>query len=635
MRLNKVGAMAGSNEPADQRARTVFLALWIGVLLLKLWLAARLPLFVDEAFYWLEGQHPAWAYSDLPGLTAWLARLGVAVGGNNPLGLRWPFLLLGAALPWLCMRIARRWFGAEAGWRAGSLALLLPLASTLGVLALPDVPLIFATVLALDACAALLLAAAAGAAAPVASIQLALALALGATSHYRFAIALFAGGVALLSLREGRALCRRPGVVLALVVGALAWLPLLLFNLDQHAAGLRFQLIDRNPWSFHLYAWKLQLAQPLITGPLLYAALLWVLWQGWRHRVEPRWRLLLIAGGLPWLVFVVLAPFVDISRVSFHWPLSAYLLLSIAVPLLRARYRLAYAWICGSSVLLTATLYGLLALMTLPSGLTTLARWGFYPRTFAGWAAATEATRVRLATMPRNTLLVADNFMLAAELEFGLGGSRPVYSLDHPLNARHGRALQLALWHRDESALGLLRTQPMLIVVAETLLDPQRREPWNRHLCALWPGLRAAGELDVDRGRTRFLFYRHTPGDHGRCDAPALAYLALPQADASVSGTLQLAGWAFQDGVGVARVDVLLDGVAVAQARYGLENTDVRTQWPAADDPGLPYVGFAATLDLAHVAPGEHTLSLCITGRDGRVRVLQQRTIQVLAAASD
>ena len=629
MRLDNVSVPAGPNGGADRRARAVFLAAWIGVLALKFWLAARLPLFGDEAFYWQEGQHPAWAYSDLPGLTAWLARLGMVVDGNSLIGLRWPFLLLGAALPWLCVRIARRWFGADAGWQAGSLALLLPLASTIGVLALPDVPLVFAVLLAFDACAALLTKIA-----PIACMQLALALAFGASSHYRFAIALFAGGAALLSMREGRALLKSPGVLLALVAGALAWLPLLLFNLEQHAAGLRFQIVDRNPWSFHLYGLKLQLAQPLITGPLLYVVLLWVLWQAWHRRAEPRWRLLLIAGGLPLLVFLVLAPFVDIQRVSFHWPLSAYLLLLTAVPLLRARHRQLYAWVRGSSALLTATLYGLLAVMTLPNGMTTLARWGFYPTTFAGWDAATRSTRAQLLSMPRGTLLVADNFMLAAELEFGLDATRPVYALDHPLNAKHGRALQLALWHRDESALASLSMRPLLIVVEETMLDLQLREPWSQHLCALWPGLRAVDALDVDQGRKRFLFYRHLPGDSDRCDVPAIAYLSAPLPNARVFGMLKLAGWAFQDGVGVARVDVLLDGVPATQAHYGLEDPGVRSQWPASDDPNLPNVGFEATLDLARVVPGEHALALRITGRDGRVRVLENRMIEVVASAA-
>ena len=66
--------------PGDQRAHRTFVILWTLATAVKLLIAARLPLFVDEAFYWQEGQHLAAAYSDLPGMTAWLVRLGTALG---------------------------------------------------------------------------------------------------------------------------------------------------------------------------------------------------------------------------------------------------------------------------------------------------------------------------------------------------------------------------------------------------------------------------------------------------------------------------------------------------------------------------------------------------------------------------
>ena len=53
----------------EQRARALFCGLWVIVAVAKLVVAWRLPLFVDEAFYWQEGRHLAAAYSDLPGLT--------------------------------------------------------------------------------------------------------------------------------------------------------------------------------------------------------------------------------------------------------------------------------------------------------------------------------------------------------------------------------------------------------------------------------------------------------------------------------------------------------------------------------------------------------------------------------------
>ena len=129
----------------EKRAQRSFLLLWTLVTATKIFIAARLPLFVDEAFYWQEGQHLAAAYSDLPGLTAWLARLGTEIGGQHVLALRAPFLLMAALLPWLLAHISARWFGEVVGWRAGMLVLLMPLAGSLGILALPDVPMAMAT----------------------------------------------------------------------------------------------------------------------------------------------------------------------------------------------------------------------------------------------------------------------------------------------------------------------------------------------------------------------------------------------------------------------------------------------------------------------------------------------------------
>src|SRR5687768_15380978 len=159
----------------ERRAKQIFLALWALATVIKVVIAARLPLFVDEAFYWQEGRHLAAAYSDLPGLTAWLTRLGTELGGQHVLALRAPFLLLAALMPWLVVHIATRWFDAAAGWRAGSLLVLMPLSGTLGLLALPDVPMAFATVLCLDAGARLLREVDASSAA-----ELALGLAMGA-----------------------------------------------------------------------------------------------------------------------------------------------------------------------------------------------------------------------------------------------------------------------------------------------------------------------------------------------------------------------------------------------------------------------------------------------------------------------
>src|SRR5688500_7739650 len=243
MREEAMHAGHGLEQSRYGTARHGFWLLWSAVLMLKLIVAARLPLFVDEAFYWQEGHHLAAAYSDLPGLTAWLARLGVTLGGEHAFALRAPFLLIAALVPLLVVRIASREFGERQGWLAGCFALLLPLAGTLGLLALPDVMMALASLLCLDAGARLLRAVSTGAA-----IELALGLALGALSHYRFAAIIGVGCIALLLLPEGRRALRDVRVWLAIIVGALSWWPLLAWNLDNADAGLQFQLVDRHPW---------------------------------------------------------------------------------------------------------------------------------------------------------------------------------------------------------------------------------------------------------------------------------------------------------------------------------------------------------------------------------------------------
>src|SRR5207342_225551 len=150
---------------------------------------------------------------DLPGLTAWLTRIGVTLFGRDALGLRIPFLLLAAAVPWLVAQVTAREFGATAGWQAALLALLLPLAGTLGLLAVPDAAMAIATLLCMDACARLLRNVSAGAA---------VGLALGASSHYRFIAVLAVGFLVLLLMPEGRRALRDPRLWIAIAFGAAA-----------------------------------------------------------------------------------------------------------------------------------------------------------------------------------------------------------------------------------------------------------------------------------------------------------------------------------------------------------------------------------------------------------------------------
>ncbi len=616
-------------QQTDSAKRT-FIALWAAATLLKCVLAARLPPFVDEAFYWQEGRHLAWAYSDLPGLTAWLTRLGVEVGGHAPLGLRWPFLSIAALLPWWVVVVARRETGPVHAWHAGMLAVLLPLLGTLGVLALPDVPLALATVLCLDAGSRLM-----RGTTWAATALLAAGLIIGGLTHYRFIAVIGVGFVAMLMLPEGRRALRDMRVWLAVALGALAWLPLLLWNLDNADAGLRFQLVERHPWAFHPDGLLFVAVQALAVTPLLLFAML-------RAGIAQRdadasagvrylaWSGLLVLSG-----FFAMGFFADSERVSFHWPLPAYLALLPLAPLVLSRW--STAWRRGAWTLAALGLFaglGYYAAVSSPAVRERSAASKWYPSNFAGWNVLAREVDAMRARMPAGTRLLADNFKIGAELGFALDDP-DIRVLDHPLNHHHGRAPQLRLWGLQRDGRVAPADAPILLVVGAT--DVSYRQLLRRYhdLCAMVGPLPPPKVLNIDRGRQRFLLFALLPGGRdGACVAPAMAWIDSPAADDAVGRGLSLHGWAFKDGVGLSRIEVLIDGQPVANAEYGLARPEVEGFWSkwrdgGSTDPQQPNVGFRADVDLGKRPPGHYWLGLRLHGRDGSVEDWPEQVVRL------
>lgn len=614
---------APHHSTSPQRAFALFIGLWLAVAALKVLLAIRLPLFVDEAFYWQEGQHLAWAYSDLPGLTAWLARLGVTVFGDSTLGLRLPALLIAAAVPWLLAGIAQRMYGERAGWQAGMWALLLPLLGSLGLLALPDAAMALATVLCMDAGLRLLKQVDA-----TSALLLALGLGIGALSHYRFLAVIGVGFVALLLLREGREVLKDARVWVAIAFGAAAWTPLLAWNLINAEAGLRFQLVDRHPWAFHPEGIQFLGVQALMVTPLLLVAMGVAAYRGVRsQRLDERFLALL--GALVVLGFFVLGFFADTERVSFHWPLPGYIALIPLLPVLLAQWprswRIATAALAGLGL---AAMLGYYLFVSNPSWReqTAISRW--YPSNFAGWDELAHAVQEELAHLPPDTQVVADNFKVGAELGFAMGNPRiPV--LPHELNYRHGRAPQLQLWGLKHDGQ---RDTPLLLVASDSDVKFSELLAHYQSLCERFGALPAPRRVvNIDHGARRFVLL-HLPAQRaeGACVTPVVANIDAPKAGASVPAQFDVTGWAVKDNAGVARVDVTLDGQVVAQAEYGHTNA-----WPheflkgISRDPNRPNTQFSAKVDVAHLPPGTYWLGLTIYGNDGSVEPWAQIPIKV------
>ncbi|MHB8678691.1 MAG: ArnT family glycosyltransferase [Rudaea sp.] len=490
------------------RWRSAFWIVWTILLAAKVVLAAQLAPFGDEAWYWQESRHLALGYSDLPPLTAWMIAAGEAVFGHGVLAMRAPFLVLGALLPLVIVRIGRRVSGTADGWIGVLSVLALPLLGTLGIFALPDVPLAFVSALALDAVER---------AARTHRLRdwtlLGVALALAWLAHYR-AATLLAAGLAFFTLTpRGRALWRDPGLWLALAVMCLGIVPAIAFNATHGWAALDFQLVQRNPWRFHADALVQPLEQALVCTPLFYALLLWALWQIWKRRGQGApWDLFLCCAAVPIVAYFVLGLFADDTRFRVHWPLPGYLPLLSVLPMLLRQSKIA-AWIriTAFGMLVGGCLlaFAYLGMAAIPGGADVLSRMKAFPQQFVGWREAAAQTRVLLA-QPRyaQSVLVADNFMLAAELDFALDGSRAVYTLDHPINAKHGRAPQLAIWGRDEAGLHALGSgYPVLLVVEPGARRERERAAWLDTLCSRVENLVPVARLDTYDGRKRYRWY--------------------------------------------------------------------------------------------------------------------------------
>jgi len=622
------GAYPGRMQVDQMRAGTMrsgFWLLWSGVLLLKLVVAARLPLFVDEAFYWQEGRHLAAAYSDLPGLTAWLARLGVGLGGEHAFALRAPFLFVAALVPLVVVRIASREFGEGYGWQAGCFALLLPLAGTLGLLALPDAMLALATLLCVDAGAKLLREVGAAAA-----LELALGLALGALSHYRFIAVIGVGFAALLLSPDGRRALRDVRVWTAIALGASAWVPLLAWNLDNADAGLRFQLVDRHPWAFHADGVLFPGIQALLVTPLLFVALMLAGWRG-RRGALPATRYFAHLGGLVVLGFFVLGFFADTERVSFHWPLPGYLALLPLLPAVLSRWprplRVATWLVAGLGLV---AMLGFYAALSEPRVRERSAASKFYQSNFAGWDDLARAVRRKLEQMPAGTRVLADSFKVGAELGFALDDP-DIPVLDHPINHKHGRAPQLRLWNLQQDGGRNWERSPTLLVVGITEVSYKDLLRRYHALCGMVGPLPPPQVLNIDHGRQRFALFELDAARSGECTTPAMAWIDVPVGGAEVGRDFEVKGWAFKDGVGLAGIDVLLDGRIVASADYGRPYEGLQRDWPETNDPQHPHVGFAARVDLrqSNVPPGYHWLGLRLHGRDGSVEDWAEQPVDV------
>ena len=626
-----------------------FLVGGIALLLLsKIFLATALDLYSDEVFYWQASANPAIAYSDLPFMTALLIGLGAALDSYNTLAARSLFILMGSSLPLLVYWIAKPITDPEHAVESAALSLCLPLAGFLGLLAVPDVPLVFFGLLAIGfferalRTDRLLYWALTGS-----------FVALGLCTHYRFFLYPAAAILFLILFRAAQSQWKNPRLWVCILIACLGLIPILWFNLSNQLSSASFYFVDRHPWEFQasglLHVFK---QAGLVTPPLylLFVYTNYLMYQKASHGDRSA-ALLLSFSLVNVLVYLLLAPWTDATSTSIHWPLSGYFPLLIYVPYaLRSAANLLGTYFTiqtAHRLVITIPIIGFLGTLTALFGvgsqafqlqLQPLIGAGVLSNKMAGWTQfSSHVDELLQREFAESPLLLTDNYYTLAQVEFA-GLTRQGFTLDEEKAVRDGRITQYQLWKKDRVGLETVAASEYLFITEDSTLDISAKHDLLTDLCARTGRLAHLGELSLFNGDKRFSFYRgaalHSIDSLEKiqtsaCPFASVAWIDTPSRGAQLSGIVDVNGWAFNEDIGIESITLLIDSEAIGRVDYGGSRPDVVEVMQVRSDPNSPNIGYNYNFDSNLLGNGLHRLEIEIENRLGIKQRFGERTIEV------
>jgi 4-amino-4-deoxy-L-arabinose transferase-like glycosyltransferase len=313
----------------DDRAKwRIALGIVVGGALLRLILGAMLPLFPDEAYYWMWSQRPALGYFDHPPMIAWLIGTGAAILGDSPIGVRLFPIVAGSIGILATAATARRIGGGDAAMIAAGALTALPLASAGLVLATPDAPLLATFAVALYAVVRALECPPRTREAFTWWLMTGWALALAFSSKYTSILLPASALIAFALHRDLRPRFAEGGPYAASLFAALFFTPVLFWNARhgwisfvyqiEHGLGAGTGPLWRTALRFEgdLIGGQLALASPILFGMMAMAV-----WRTLRRPSQGTTFLLAVVSALTFLVFVYGALR---KHVEPNWPAPAY-----------------------------------------------------------------------------------------------------------------------------------------------------------------------------------------------------------------------------------------------------------------------------------------------------------------------
>ena len=618
------------------------------LLLIKIFLATALDLYSDEIFYWQASANPAIAYSDLPFMTALLIGLGSALDSYNTLAARSLFILMGSSLPLLVYWIAKPITNPKHAVESAALSLCLPLAGFLGLLAVPDVPLVFFGLLAIGFFERALR-----------TDQLlhwaltGLFVALGLCTHYRFFLYPAAAILFLTCFTAAQTQWKNPRLWLCILIACLGLIPTVWFNVSNQLSSASFYFVDRHPWEFQASGLLHLFKQAGLATPGLYLLFVYtIVLMYQKANLGDRSAALLLSFSLVnVLVYLLLAPWTDATSTSIHWPLSGYFPLLIYVPFaLRSTARLLGAYFTAPTahrLVIAIPVIGFLGTLTALFGvgsqafqlqLQPLIGTGVLSNKMAGWTEfnshVDELLRHEFTDSP---LLLTDNYYTLAQIEFA-GLTRQGFTLDEEKAVRDGRITQYQLWKKDRVGLERVAAGEYLFIAEDSTLDTAAKHGLLSGLCARTERLTHLGELSLFNDDKRFSFYRGVALrstdsleqiQTSACPFPAIAWIDTPVRGAELSGIVDVNGWAFNEDIGIESITLLIDSEAIGRVDYGGSRPDVVKVMQVQSDPNSPNIGYDYNFDSNQLDNGSHQLEIEIKNHLGITQRFGERTVEV------
>ncbi|MCA9286183.1 MAG: glycosyltransferase family 39 protein [Phycisphaerales bacterium] len=310
-----------SLRPSKLWPRTgVLLTLLALALALRLVAAIAMPLFSQEAYYWMYAQHLDWGYFDHPPMVAWVIWLGTALFGDTEWGVRSANLAAMLSASVVLFLFARQWFSKRA--------------ALVSALSLQVLPIYFLTGLVTTMDGALLLSWAACLAAFSVAVRTGRAwawvvagISMGAAMLSKYTgVFLGVGGLLAVAWHPAwRAQFRRPWPYVAAAIAVACFAPVVVWNAQHDWASFRFQAAGRfvEPvrWWRSMAVFPLVWLAVLTPVPLLAGVAVW--WRSLRRLARARPALVLATSfSLPlFLVFLANAPR---QQVHINWLLPAF-----------------------------------------------------------------------------------------------------------------------------------------------------------------------------------------------------------------------------------------------------------------------------------------------------------------------